>query len=46
MQEKEQELLVMKGELVIVENAKKRAQDRVSILEASMEEARNAKNKE
>ena len=43
LEEKKQEILVLKGEAAILENAKKRADDRVSILETSLEDARSEK---
>ena len=43
---KNQELMVLKGEMVVIENAKKRAEDRVSILEDSLEEARDKRTRE
>ena len=38
--------MVAKGEMVVMENARKRAEDRVSILEDSLEEAREAKHRQ
>lgn len=45
LEEKKQELSVTSGELVVMENAKKRADDRVAILQASLEEPKSWRNK-
>ncbi|XP_076815768.1 uncharacterized protein LOC143461781 isoform X2 [Clavelina lepadiformis] len=36
MEEKDQQAMVMKGECIILENGKKRAEDRISVLQVSM----------
>ena len=36
VEEKDQQAMVMKGECIILENGKKRAEDRISVLQVSM----------